>query len=100
LGPLNPALADAVVARYQQYQTADSAPQSVPVELLTASASGLDPDISPAAALYQVARVAAARHMDSAQLKTLIANNTIPRQFGVLGEPRLNVLGLNLALDE
>jgi potassium-transporting ATPase KdpC subunit len=100
LGPLNPALADAVTTRYKQYQSSGFAETPVPVELLTASASGLDPDISPAAALYQVNRVAKARQMDIEQLKALIANNTIPRQFGILGEPRLNVLALNLALDD
>jgi potassium-transporting ATPase KdpC subunit len=100
LGPLNPALADAVIARYQQYQSSDSSAKPVPVELLTASGSGLDPEISPAAALYQADRVAKARQLDSYQLKALIAKNTISRQFGILGEPRLNVLALNLALDE
>jgi potassium-transporting ATPase KdpC subunit len=99
-GPLNPALADAVTARYQQYQSAGASAKAVPVELLTASASGLDPDISPAAALYQADRVAKARQLDIDQLKALIGKNTIPRQFGILGEPRLNVLALNLALDE
>jgi potassium-transporting ATPase KdpC subunit len=99
-GPLNPALADAVTARYQQYQLSGSSAKPVPVELLTASGSGLDPDISPAAALYQADRVAKARQLDINQLKALIAKNTMPRQFGILGEPRLNVLALNLALDE
>jgi potassium-transporting ATPase KdpC subunit len=99
-GPLNPALADAVIARYQQYQSSGTSAKPVPVELLTASGSGLDPEISPAAALYQADRVAKARQLDSYQLKALIAKNTIPRQFGILGEPRLNVLALNLALDE
>lgn len=100
LGPLNPALADAVGTRYKQYQSTDSSEKPVPVELLTASGSGLDPDISPAAALYQVDRIAKAREMDINQLKALIEKNTIPRQFGILGERRLNVLALNLALDE
>ncbi len=100
LGPLNPALADAVSTRYKQYQSSDAAEKPVPVELLTTSASGLDPDISPAAALYQVDRIAKARQIDSHQLKALIVKNTLPRQFGILGEPRLNVLALNLALDE
>lgn len=100
LGPLNPALADAVSTRYKQYQSSGYPQTPVPVELLTTSASGLDPDISPAAALYQVDRVAKARAIDSNQLKVLIAKNTLPRQFGILGEPRLNVLALNLALDE
>ncbi|HSI28630.1 MAG TPA: potassium-transporting ATPase subunit KdpC [Methylophilus sp.] len=100
LGPLNPALADAVSTRYKQYQSSDAAEKQVPVELLTTSASGLDPDISPAAALYQVDRIAKARQIDGHQLKALIVKNTLPRQFGILGEPRLNVLALNLALDE
>jgi potassium-transporting ATPase KdpC subunit len=99
-GPLNPALADAVIARYQQYQSSGASAKPVPVELLTASGSGLDPEISPAAALYQADRVAKARQLDINQLTALIAKNTIPRQFGILGEPRLNVLALNLALDK
>lgn len=99
LGPLNPALIDAVKARYSEYQPTSSQPK-VPVELLTASASGLDPEISPAAALYQADRVAAARAIDVRQVKALIEQHTVARQFGVLGEPRLNVLTLNLALDK
>lgn len=100
LGPLNPALADVVSTRYKQYQSSDTIVKPVPVELLTASGSGLDPDISPAAALYQVDRIAKARQMDTHQLNALIDRSTIPKQFGILGEPRLNVLSLNLSLDE
>ncbi len=99
-GPLNPALTDAVSARYQQYQSSGSSGKLVPVELLTASGSGLDPDISPAAALYQIDRVAKARQLDNNQLIALIDKNTTPKQFGILGESRVNVLALNLALDE
>lgn len=100
LGPLNPALTDAVAARIKGLHDADpgnTAP--VPVDLVTASASGLDPHISIAAAQYQAARVARARGLDARAVEQLIASHTEPRQLGVLGEPRVNVLGLNLALD-
>jgi K+-transporting ATPase ATPase C chain len=99
-GPLNPALIEAVEGRVKALREADpgnTAP--VPVDLVTASASGLDPHISPAAAEYQLARVARARGLDTAALRELVARHTEGRQLGVLGEPRVNVLQLNLALD-
>jgi K+-transporting ATPase ATPase C chain len=79
--------------------TAEQTGAPVPVDLVTASASGLDPDISPAAALYQVARVAAERKMPASSLESLVRQHITPRQFGLLGEPRVNVLELNLALN-
>jgi len=99
-GPTNPALADAAKQRIAALRAADpgnGAP--VPVDLVTASASGLDPEISPAAARFQAARVAHARGMDIATVDRLIDAGTTERQFGVLGERRVNVLELNLALD-
>lgn len=100
LGPTNPALVDVVRRRIAGLRAADpSNPSPIPIDLVTASASGLDPHISPAAAAYQVWRVARARQIDSAQVSALVARVTEPRTWGVLGEPRVNVLRLNLALD-
>jgi K+-transporting ATPase ATPase C chain len=100
-GPLNPALLDAVQGRIKALQEADptnTAP--IPVDLVTASSSGLDPHISPAAAAYQVGRVARARGLSEAAVRQLVAQHTEGRTFGLLGEPRVNVLQLNLALDK
>lgn len=100
LGPLNPALASVVQGRVDALKDADPANTlPIPVDLVTASASGLDPHISPAAATYQVARVARERGIDEAQVRELVAENTQGRSLGVFGEPRVNVLELNLALD-
>jgi K+-transporting ATPase ATPase C chain len=100
LGPLNPALTDAVKTRIATLRQADPANTSpVPIDLVTASASGLDPDISPAAAQYQVPRVASARKLPVAQVQKLVDQNTQARQLWILGEARVNVLNLNLALD-
>lgn len=98
LGPTNKKLIDRIngdVAAYQK-QTPG---KNVPIDLVTTSASGLDPDISPAAALYQVPRVAAARHLSKDAIENLVQAHIQGRQFGVLGEPHVNVLELNLALD-
>ena len=100
LGPTNPALADEVKGRILALHAADptnTAP--IPVDLVTSSGSGLDPDISPAAAAYQASRVAKARGLTLDQVYRAIEQNTSGRQFRVLGEPRVNVLRLNLALD-
>lgn len=100
MGPLNPALADAVKGRIDALHAADpNNQQPVPADLVTASASGLDPQISPQAAAYQVARVAKARHLKPEQVQALVARYTEGRQWDVFGEPRVNVLRLNLALD-
>lgn len=99
-GPTNPALIDAVQARIKALRDADpSHLGSIPVDLVTASASGLDPHISPAAAAYQISRVAKARHMSPDSVREMVDRNTEPRQWGILGEPQINVLKLNLALD-
>jgi len=99
-GPLNPALLDAIKARLAALRAADPGNDApVPVDLVTASGSGLDPEISVAAANYQAARVARARGLSPARLQGLIAQHTAGRLLGVLGEPRVNVLELNLALD-
>lgn len=101
LGPTNPALADEVKARLSALHDADPTNTSpAPVDLVTSSGSGLDPDISPAAAAYQAARVAKARGLALEQVQQLVVKNTSGRQLGVLGEPRVNVLKLNLALDQ
>jgi K+-transporting ATPase ATPase C chain len=99
-GPLNPALTDAVKGRIEALRAADPGNvQPVPVDLVTASASGLDPHVSVAAALYQVPRVARVRGLPEAQLRTLVERETEGRLFGLFGEPRVNVLRLNLALE-
>ena len=99
-GSLNPALTDRVQARIDALQAADPGNTlPIPVDLVTASGSGLDPHISVAAALYQVHRVATARGLSEAQVTSLVEKYTEGRQFGFLGEPRVNVLLLNLALD-
>jgi K+-transporting ATPase ATPase C chain len=100
LGPLNPALTDAIKSRIQALKAADPGNRApIPVDLVTASASGLDPDISVAAAHYQAARVARARGVELQVVERLIAAHTRGRFLGVIGEPRINVLELNLALD-
>jgi K+-transporting ATPase ATPase C chain len=101
LGPTNSALTDAVKQRIEALRAADpgnAAP--VPVDLVTASGSGLDPQISPAAARYQVARVARVRGLNTDAVQTMVTQATQGRQLGVLGEPRVNVLELNLMLDK
>ncbi|EIF33575.1 K+-transporting ATPase, C subunit [Burkholderia sp. Ch1-1] len=101
LGPTNPALADEIKGRLDALKAAgNDMSQPVPVDLVTSSGSGLDPQISPAAAAYQAARVAKARSLPFDQVANLIAANTSGRQFGIFGEARVNVLKLNLALDD
>jgi K+-transporting ATPase ATPase C chain len=105
LGPSNPALVDEVKGRVDALHDADPgsaavpAMQAVPVDLVTSSGSGLDPDITPAAALFQVHRVAQARGIGEAKLRAFVQSQIEGRQLGFLGEPRINVLELNLALD-
>jgi K+-transporting ATPase ATPase C chain len=99
-GPMNSALSDAVKARVSALQSADpSNTTPIPIDLVTASGSGLDPHISPAAAYYQVARVARARTLSEARVRSMVDAAIEPRTLGVIGEPRVNVLLLNLALD-
>jgi potassium-transporting ATPase KdpC subunit len=100
LGPTNPALTDAVKGRIDALHAADPDNETpIPVDLVTSSASGLDPDISPAAAEYQLRRIARARGIDEPSLRAIVAEHTEGRTLGVLGEPRVHVLELNLALD-
>ena len=99
-GPLSSALTDEVKARIAALKAADPTNnQPIPVDLVTSSGSGLDPDLSVAAALYQVPRVARVRGLSEDQVRALVQQYTEGRQFGILGEPRVNVLKLNLALD-
>jgi len=100
-GPLNPALTDAVKSRIDALRAADPGNQTpVPVDLVTASASGLDPDISLAAAYYQAPRVARTRGLELEAVKALISRHAQGQVLGFLGDPRINVLELNLALDQ
>ncbi len=100
LGPMNPSLEEVVQTRIDALKAIDpNNPLPIPVDLVTAAASGLDPHISVAAALYQASRVAAARGLSEAEMTSLIEKFTEGRQFGIFGEPRVNVLMLNLSLD-
>lgn len=98
-GPSHPGLKEAVEARISALHAAGSSGENIPVDLVTASASGLDPHISPAAAEFQVPRIAASNRMSEDAVRELVRQNTEGRQLGVLGEPRVNVLRLNLALN-
>jgi K+-transporting ATPase ATPase C chain len=95
LGPTNQLL----VTRVESSVRAEAAQQAIPIDLVTASGSGLDPDITPAAAFYQVPRIAQERHLPEDVVRQLVIDKIKPRQFGLLGEPTVNVLLLNLALD-
>jgi len=99
-GPLHPGLKEAAEARIVALRSAGSPSESIPVELVTASASGLDPHISPTAAEFQVPRIAASRKIPAETVRDLVRRYTESRQLGVLGEPRVNVLRLNMALDQ
>jgi potassium-transporting ATPase KdpC subunit len=98
LGPTNKQLIDRVKGDVDKLH-AENPGAAIPVDLVTTSGSGLDPDISPAAAEFQIPRVARERHMSETDLRTLVAKHTLGRQFGIFGEPRVNVLELNLELD-
>jgi potassium-transporting ATPase KdpC subunit len=98
LGPTSKALLDRV-SRDVQNLHAENPGASIPVDLVTTSGSGLDPDVSPAAAEFQIARVARERHVSEAELRSLVAKHSLAKQLGILGEPRINVLELNLDLD-
>lgn len=100
LGPMNPALRDAVVERIRRLREIDpGAVGAIPVDLVTTSASGLDPHISPASAYFQVSRIARLRHIDARRVRSLVDEHVEQPVLGVLGERRVNVLRLNLALD-
>jgi potassium-transporting ATPase KdpC subunit len=98
LGPTNRQLLDRVKGDVEKLH-AENPNVPIPVDLVTTSGSGLDPDISPAAAEFQIPRVAKARHVTEKQIQALVAKHTLGRQFGIFGEPRVNVLELNLDLD-
>ena len=100
LGPTNPALVELVTDRTRRLKAAHAAQNRIPIDLVTASASGLDPHISPAAAYYQVERIANSRGLAKDNIAKLVEQHIEPRTLGVLGEPRVNVLLLNLALDD
>jgi len=98
LGPTNKVLVDRVNGDVQKLH-AENPGSPIPVDLVTTSGSGLDPDVSPAAAEFQISRVARERHVSEAEIRSLVAKHILGRQFGVLGEPRVNILELNLDID-